>query len=74
MGTYLLHKHHDFGGLHCSSVSRNSDHLFDLVLSKHHAFLLSLEKRVHIENISCGLDLIVPKSAHTSESLFVASL
>lgn len=73
-GAYLLHEHDNFGCLHCSAISRNSDHFLNLVLSKHDAALLSLEESVHVEDISGGLYFVVSKSAHALKGLLMAAL
>ena len=71
--TYLLHEHDDLGSLHSTTISGNSDHLLDLVLTKHHAALLGLEESVHVEDISGCLYFVVSKSAHAPVGLLVTT-
>jgi hypothetical protein len=56
---YLLHEHHDLRSLHCATISRNADKFLDLVLSKDHSLVLSLEECVHIKYVTSSLDLCI---------------
>lgn len=60
---YLLHEHDNLRGNHGMSVSRDGDEFKDLGLAQfHHRF--GLKKRVHVEEIACGLHLVESQSTH----------
>jgi hypothetical protein len=70
----LLHEHHNLGSDHGTTIATDSDHLLDLVLTGFDIFVLSLEKGVHVEQISCGLDLVVSELTHGLVCLEVTAL
>jgi hypothetical protein len=50
---------YDLRSLHCATISRNADKFLDLVLSKDHGLVLSLEECVHIKYVTSSLDLCI---------------
>jgi hypothetical protein len=62
MRTYL-HEHDYFGAECCAPVAWDANDFEELALPHLDAFF-RLEKFGHVEQIACGLDLVVAQSAH----------